>query len=148
MRHMTFADVDIHHRMALLQNGVLYDLDHYFRGQLFFLLWICYTKLRSLRVSRLICLDSHGLRRGVTLIKAPDCLICNQYLSCTGFKGRLDICNEVLIDFSSFVEQYRNCCVFIAGDFNCDVTSVYQVSLILNRLMCPRRLSRCDVALT
>ena len=94
--------------------------------------------LRGRPCGGVAALVKHNLRQLTATVMSADrlCIIkvadwlffCSLYRPRAGSKERLDICNELLAETFTVVEQCTNCNSRIAGDLNCHLKSTDNVS--------------------
>ena len=78
------------------------------------------------------------------VIKITEWILRNVYLPCSSTFDRLNICNSVIFDMWSYIEQYPEYEYLIAGDFDIKLDSHYVIASCINNFIVARKLIRCD----
>jgi hypothetical protein len=78
------------------------------------------------------------------IVRIGDLMLINIYLPCAGTSDRVLICSDLFSEIASWVDQFTLCRCLIGGDFNIDLDSVCEVSLLVNRFSVDYGLTRCD----
>ena len=78
------------------------------------------------------------------VIKISEWILCNVYLPCSSSIDRLNICNSVIFDMWSYIEQYPEFEYLIASDFNIILDSCHVIASCIINFIVARKLMRCD----
>ena len=68
------------------------------------------------------------------IVKVTDWLLVNIYLPCVGANDRWTISFNILNEITSWCEQFNNLSLLFGGDFNCDLSSKSNYSVVINDL--------------
>lgn len=77
------------------------------------------------------------------VFKVGDLLLFNVYLPCVGTDDRSLICSNILMEISSWRQQYPLCGCVIGGDFNTDLDFGCNISNMINRFLVDNQFLRC-----
>ena len=66
------------------------------------------------------------------------------YLPCSGTADTLLVCEELLGNVFSLLDEYQDCECIIAGDFNTNLDDVNVISTKINEHLNKYSLTRCD----
>ena len=78
------------------------------------------------------------------LIKIDKLIIVSLYLPCAGTSNRMYICEDVLSDLESWLEEFLDCDFIVAGDFNVNLCETGVISKLINDFRDKYSLTRCD----
>jgi Reverse transcriptase (RNA-dependent DNA polymerase) len=115
---------------------------------------VCAGVLRGRPFGGVICMINNDLRKytetiscsdRMSIIKVYDKIIINIYMPCIGTADRLLICDEIIVDLLSWIQQFPMCECIIAGDFNTNLDSNDVVSIRINEFIQKNSFLRCDI---
>jgi exonuclease III len=95
------------------------------------------NKLRKI-TETLYCSERYAI------VKIGNCLIFDLYLPCAGTVDRYLICEDILLDLSSWCDRYPQCQYLLGGDLNVPLSSTDTIAELINKFATDYSLVRCD----